>query len=434
MVVIRLSLFYLSLFVFCSFEYLSLCQERDILYKCEANELEILPTGDKGIPLKKGPLFQNKIDSDGFKEFKIYFDPTNLVKDLKNYNLTHYQNIFLNGIQKVIETLQKLLKIKPLEKDHLVTLRSLQIAGIEIWNTEKFGNESFYINSLGYDLIIFGRLAKLGDSTLASAGAWDYEYFNARPYTGRVNINYKFNYSRGKSQEYFQSIIIHEFTHILGFSKSFFSRYFHNIFYKNDSYGISRAYINSSKVLEVAKKYFDCPDLDGVALEEYGGSGTAGSHWDTRILYGEYMNGVIYPEEQVISEFTLALLEDTGNYKANYYTGGLMRFGRHKGCSFVKGDCINRTTHLVNPLFENEFYDSISKLADSHFDPSCSSGRQSRTASFIFTAIKNLSEAYRYFEDDEKGGDSYADYCPVVFEFTNTLETYYSCQCSEKGN
>ena len=87
------------------------------------------------------------------------------------------------------------------------------------------------------------------------------------------------------------------------------------------------------------------------------------------------MNGFIYPEEQVISEFTLALLEDTGNYKANYYTGGLMRFGRHKGCSFVKGDCINRTTHLVNPLFENEFYDSISKLANSHFDPSCSSGR-----------------------------------------------------------
>ena len=32
------------------------------------------------------------------------------------------------------------------------------------------------------------------------------------------------------------------------------------------------------------------------------------------------MNGVIYTNEQVISEFTLALLEDTGFYKANYYT------------------------------------------------------------------------------------------------------------------
>ena len=71
-------------------------------------------------------------------------------------------------------------------------------------------------------------------------------------------------------------------------------------------------------------------------MEEYGGSGTVGSHWEAKILLGDYMNGVIYTNEQVISEFTLALLEDTGFYKANYYTGGLMRYGKHKGCSFVK--------------------------------------------------------------------------------------------------
>ena len=57
---------------------------------------------------------------------------------------------------------------------------------------------------------------------------------------------------------------------------------------------------NSHKVLEVAKKYYNCPNIDGVELEEYGGSGTAGSHWEARILLGEYMNGVIYSEEQVI--------------------------------------------------------------------------------------------------------------------------------------
>jgi hypothetical protein len=55
-------------------------------------------------------------------------------------------------------------------------------------------------------------------------------------------------------------------------------------------------------------------------------------------LLGKYMNGVIYSEELVISEFTLALLEDTGYYKANYYTGGLMRFGKGKGCDFLKKD------------------------------------------------------------------------------------------------
>ena len=64
--------------------------------------------------------------------------------------------------------------------------------------------------------------------------------------------------------------------------------------------------------------------------------GSALSHWEQRILLGDYMGAVIYQEEMVISEITLALLEDSGWYKINYYTGGLMRFGKNKGCDFMK--------------------------------------------------------------------------------------------------
>ena len=53
-------------------------------------------------------------------------------------------------------------------------------------------------------------------------------------------------------------------------------------------------------------------------MEEFGGEGTVGSHWEAKILLGDYMNGYTYTFEQVISEFTLALLEDYGFYKANY--------------------------------------------------------------------------------------------------------------------
>ena len=121
--------------------------------------------------------------------------------------------------------------------------------------------------------------------------------------------------------------------------------------------------------MEVAKKYFNCPTMEGVELENQGGSGTADSHWEARILLGEYMNGYSYTEEQVISEFTLAYLEDTGYYKPNYYTGGLMRFGKHKGCEFLEEMCVDKTTHKINPKFENEFFDSLY----GSIDPSCSS-------------------------------------------------------------
>ena len=124
------------------------------------------------------------------------------------------------------------------------------------------------------------------------------------------------------------------------------------MFEQNDKYGINRIYLKGDKLLEVAKKYFNCNTIEGVELENQGGSGTAGSHWESRILLGEYMNGYAYTEEQVISEFTLAVLEDSGYYKSNYYTGGLMRFGKNKGCEFLENKCVNN--QKINPLFENE--------------------------------------------------------------------------------
>ena len=90
-------------------------------------------------------------------------------------------------------------------------------------------------------------------------------------------------------------------------------------------------------------------------MEEYGGEITAGSHWELRILIGEYMTGEIYPEEQVISEFTLTVLEDLEFYKAKYYTGGLVKFGKNKGCEFLYSQCV--INKKVNPNFKNELFD-----------------------------------------------------------------------------
>ena len=174
-----------------------------------------------------------------------------------------------------------------------------------------------HTKQLGIDLFIFGRFDDNMDAlTLASAGPRYMDPDSSQPIVGVVNINTKVDYSKMNSKEYFQSIILHEFTHILGFLDDFFIR--SNIIYnKTDENEVVRYYINSPKVLTIAKKYFDCQDIEGVELEESGGSGTVASHWEARILLGDYMNGVVYPDEQVISEFSLALLEDLGYYRIN---------------------------------------------------------------------------------------------------------------------
>ena len=226
-----------------------------------------------------------------------------------------------------------------------------------------------------------------------------------------------------------ESILIHEITHVLGFSDYFFANIFHNVYWEKDYNGINRTYINSTKVLNVAKKYYNCPNIKGVALEDYGFSGTVGSHWEAKILLGDYMNGYTYTDEQVISEFTLALLEDSGYYKANYYTGGLMRYGKHKGCSFLNEPCVDRTNHSINPFFENEYFDSI--YSDSLKDPSCSSGRQSRTY-YGWWLYPNLSKNYpyfSYFKNRNYGGFAPADYCPVAKGIeSEQKDTYYTGQ------
>ena len=89
---------------------------------------------------------------------------------------------------------------------------------------------------------------EMGDSILASTAARYIKPETGQPVIGIININRDVDYSKINSFEYFEGTIIHEFTHILGFSNYFFQN-FHNIFAEVDQYGIHRAYINSSKVI-----------------------------------------------------------------------------------------------------------------------------------------------------------------------------------------
>ena len=275
--------------------------------------------------------------------------------------------------------------------------------------------------SLDIDLLIFGKFEDMEGGVLASATQVFVNSYTGQPIIGIVYINKNIDYlSNINLKEYLQSIFQHEFTHVLGFSGYIFERYFDILYYSYGTY-----YITSKKVIEVARKYFNCSSIYRIPLENYGGSGTVGSHWEARILLGEYMNGYLFPEEQVISEFTLALLEDLGYYKANYYTGGLMRYGKNKGCKFIEDNCVNSSAQ-IDQFFENEFFDSIH--SDYGIDNSCSSGRQSRTYNIFWERPSYYNP--EYFNDPKIGGYPPADYCPVPESYPNeTKYNFYVGHC-----
>ena len=372
------------------------------------------------------------IDDDGFKKFNIYVDMANIENDIKVNNLTKYRSLFIDSINKATETLTNLLKVKSLEIDfNLLDEDFYYNLEIDYWDKEKFGTEAtdkginlFY---LGIDLVIFGRIVDMYDDNIIASASSAYMNSNTgHPIVGIVHINKNFNFSLKNSQEFFQSIILHEFTHVLGFNVDHFYYYLDILLIKNGTF-----YINSPKVIEVAKKYYNCSKIDGVQLEDYGDYYTAGSHWEARILLGDYMNGIVYPEEQVIYEFTLALLEDTGYYKVNYYTGGLMRYGKNKGCEFLYNKCVN-SSQKINPYFENEFFDSI--YSEYEIDNSCSSGRQSRTYN-TFWERSIMYDNPNYFNNYNISGWPPADFCPVPEGYSDEQKiNYYIGHCSDKGS
>ena len=420
------------------FSLVFLTENKHSHFRCGTNDLKKKPKDikpkfeiDENDHLYKRRL--NDIDKDGFKSFNIYVDKYNIKKDLERSKIRQYSDIILNALDKAAQTLQKLLRVKPLKAGFQFEDKELNECDIYYWDTTKFGNSAIKnkvdMKTLGIDLAIFSTIDNEEDeSTIAAAMPLYTQSSNHQPILGIIYINGKINFTIINTQKYIESTLIHEMTHILGFTDSFFENHFNNIFSKRDKYGIKRFYIKSRKVLEVARKYFNCSSLEGVELENYGDEGTAGSHWEARILLGDYMNGVAYTEEEVISEITLALLEDMGFYKPYYYTGGLMRYGKNKGCEFVYDKCINKS-HLINPSFENEFFDDI--YSEYSTDASCSSGRLSRTYHILWIYTNPIPKEFQYFEKENMGGWSSADYCPVSEDYYEEgINAYYQGICS----
>ena len=239
---------------------------------------------------------------------------------------------------------------------------------IEFWDNDIFKfNEQVY----NFDLAIFFNF-KETRNTPASTEIILTNNFEI-PLFAVMKLNKDYLNSKLQS-DYLEALMLHELTHALGFSEDIFTngQYKDDIIMEETIDDKVHYYIKSPKVVEFAQKYFNCPTLDRVEIES-NEDGLPGSHWSSRILFGEYMTDFSYSDELALSGFTLALLEDLGYIKVkNQFTGGLMRFGKHKGCEFVLGKYID-TNH-----YGNEFY-YPGEIDINKKEPCFSSGRQSKT-------------------------------------------------------
>ena len=399
-------------------------KERIPQCEMEVNENEIIPLE------VDEPNQSRRLDNEEFKDFKIYLDLAYIKYQASlNPELSKHLGKVISSMEKAKSTLEQLFLVKPFVTRWIVRAENLESLGIEKFNTDFFkrkGETSKNLKDIGYDLYIFPKFGELN-----SLGSWGiyYKDKNNRPMVTKMTLSSKFNFEKNGSDKFLNVFFLHYFTHLLGFSGTYIKDNFPQNSYiiKEDKYNIERHYIASKKVIETAKKYFNCDYITGVELDNKGLVNGVSSHWEPRILLGDYMSsfGIEY-EEQAISEITLSLMEDSGWYKANYYTGGLMRFGKNKGCDFLYEKCVNQQTHKA--VFLNEFFDELYK---DRITPSCSSGRQSRNYKVFYQYSSAIPNDFQYFEKTNRGGSSsYADYCPIMDSLKSEMENdYYVGNC-----
>ena len=258
-----------------------------------------------------------------YRKIKIKVD----MEQIKHQNILDVSN--LKNLEEIFNELQDSFS-KILSVQHYLLIDDYseifkEKCGIE--HLEESSKKGFIEN----DLLIFPYLDSkkdyINDNSLAGATPCLISEETFRPMAGLVYINK--DIMKMTSQKdykfYMKNLLFHELTHVLGFHPIYFEPL--QLIYSETIGNVQNFYIKSPKVLEKAAIHFGCDSIKGIPLENQGGNGSFGSHWEARYMLGDYMISTDYTEV-VMSDITLAFLEDTGFYKVNYYTGGLFRFGK----------------------------------------------------------------------------------------------------------
>lgn len=370
--------------------------------------------------LDVGDSHSRFLQSSGYQTLRIEFDYTDLEnnKDISSTYLANVKQV-MNSINSSLEGLLTIQRLTAL-------LKVTDCDGINFTIPDRISSEG-----VSKDLLIF--VISADSSTQENVEAYAYtckvDSITGRPIVGVVAINTAVvSFSKQNALEYHYLLLIHEITHVLVFNEVLYEYFWNPETQKKVPYsdtvqenvminGVSRNLIKSPKVLEVAKKYFNCSTMQGVELEAQGGSGSAGSHWESRTMLGEYMIAQSYGEV-FISEITLALFEDSGWYKVNYYTGGLFKYGYLAGCSFLNEKCV------INQITQNTDYMCSSSDGDR-----CLAGKKYRGYCSLST-YNSIPSAYQYYSNSKTGSSFYfADYCPVIIGYELESDMYFSGSC-----
>ncbi|KAL7470963.1 hypothetical protein ACHAXS_011251 [Conticribra weissflogii] len=105
----------------------------------------------------------------------------------------------------------------------------------------------------------------------------------------------------------------------------------------------------SPTVRQVVRNHFDCQRLGGARLDTLGSSSCFGDYFDSRYHFDEHLTQSGFSEDMAysLSPLTLALLEDSSWYRADFSKSTVPLFGRGAGCGFVENNCVSESGDIL---------------------------------------------------------------------------------------
>ncbi|XP_042006503.1 leishmanolysin-like peptidase [Salvia splendens] len=262
------------------------------------------------------------------------------------------------------------------------------------------------------DLVLLVTTRPTTGNTLAWAVACERDQWG-RAIAGHVNVAPR--HLTAEAESLLSATLIHEVMHVLGFDPHAFAHFRDERKRRriqvteqvmDEKLGRMVTRVVLPRVIMHSRYHYGAfsENFTGLELEDGGGRGTSGSHWEKRLLMNEIMTGSV-DTRSVVSKMTLALLEDSGWYQANYSMEEHLDWGHNQGTEFVTLPC-NRWKGAY--------------LCNSTQFSGCTYNREAEGYCPIVSYSRDLPQWARYFSQANKGGQSsLADYCTYFVAYSD---------------
>ncbi|KAH0787543.1 GP63-like protein [Histomonas meleagridis] len=397
---------------------------------------------------------ETKFRTDNRKPIRVHFDTSPITSDSIDSNRCFASGQIKNGQTCQAEDVLTADKTKVI----LETIKNVQQYIHNIVNVTQYEGELTLrditgltgVNKTvtGIDLYLFVVSRPFGStsSTLATASTIDVNYKDedkGRPVEGLVTINpakvpsQPQNASSGDRQ--FFVTIVHELMHVLAFSANHFNRwvdratgqmYPSTITQYVNSYGLTQRFISTPKLTEWVNDRFQVLDKNlatlGLEIEDGGGSGTAGSHPNSRLYFTDAMQGITYGPGYFTGVFFYTLY-DSGWYDPNYT---FMEELVYMNMKLHKTSPPNQNVLVMPPklTFPSDYFCSSSYQNYCYYDYSTKANCNIRTEA----AARSSTEGFPAEGTNESlwinpdggmiGSEELLDYAPVL------TPTYLNCR------